>query len=115
MAGNTTPEPDKIERRTAVRFPIGQVVHYKAFRRKTVELGSGKTINMSSNGILFTTEHRLTPGDHVEVAVDWPFLLDGQQRLRFVAFGRVVRSEADCAVVAIERYELRTQGANTMT
>src|SRR5271157_5591151 len=47
------------DRRGAVRFPIGQDVRYKVLTRNTVEVGFGKTVNMSSRGVLFTTERPL--------------------------------------------------------
>ena len=50
-------------------------------------------------------------GRLVEVAVDWPVRLDGDCPLRFVAVGRVVRSEATKAAVQIDRYEFRTRGS----
>jgi hypothetical protein len=45
----------------------------------------------------------------VELSVNWPARLDGTCALKFVALGRVVRSEANRAAVRIERYEFRTR------
>ncbi len=104
------PEMDNADRRSAVRFPIEQDVRYKVFNRNTIEVGSGKTINMSSNGVLFTTERVLVPGERLEVAVNWPAQLDNKCPLKLVTTGRVVRSDGDRAAIAIERYEFRTQG-----
>lgn len=114
MASNTAPEPDNTDRRSAVRFPIEQDVRYKVFNRNTIEVGSGKTINMSSNGVLFTTERTLTPGERLEVAVNWPAHLDNKCPLKLVTTGRVIRSEDGRAAIAIERYEFRTQGIHGM-
>ena len=48
-------DKDKDDRRGADRFPIEREVRYKILNRKNVdEVGIGKTINMSSNGVLFT-------------------------------------------------------------
>jgi hypothetical protein len=66
---------------------------------------------MGSGGILFTTEERLPVGRTVELSVNWPARLDGVCPLKFVAVGRVVRSEENRAAVRIERYEFRTRGA----
>jgi len=103
-------EADVAERRTAVRFPIEQEVRYKVFNRNTIELGSGRTINMSSNGMLFTTERTLSPGERLEVAVNWPAHLDNRCPLKLVTTGRIVRSDNGRAALSIERYEFRTQG-----
>jgi hypothetical protein len=103
-------EGEAADRRGAVRFPIDQEVRYKVFNRNTIEVGSGRTVNMSSNGVLFTTERTLNPGERLEVAVNWPAQLDNRCALKLVTTGRVVRSESDRAAIAIERYEFRTVG-----
>ena len=103
-------QPDVAERRSSVRFPIEQEVRYKVYNRNTIEVGSGRTVNMSSNGVLFTTERALSLGERLEVAVNWPAQLDHKCALKLVTTGRVVRSESGLAAIAIERYEFRTQG-----
>jgi hypothetical protein len=103
-------ETEHADRRTAVRFPIEEDVRYKVFNRNTIEVGLGKTLNMSSNGILFTTERTLAPGERLEVAVNWPAQLDHKCALKLVTTGRVVRSDSGLAAIAIDRYEFRTQG-----
>ncbi len=100
------------ERRNALRFPIEQDVRYKIFNRNTIEVGSGRTVNMSSNGVLFTTERMLGPGERVELSVNWPAQLDNRCALKLVTMGRVVRTNGNVAAIAIERYEFRTQGAH---
>lgn len=105
-------EADSSERRSAVRFPIEQEVRYRIYNRSTIEVGSGKTINISSNGVLFTTERYLTPGERLELSVNWPAQLDNRCALKLVTTGRVVRSEQGKAAIAIERYEFRTQGSH---
>ncbi len=105
-------ETDTADRRTAVRFPIEQEVRYKIFNRNTIEVGSGRTVNMSSNGVLFTTQRALHPGERLELAVNWPAYLDNRCALKLVTTGRVVRSEDGRAAIVIERYEFRTQGSH---
>lgn len=107
-------EPDNADRRSAVRFPIEQQVRYKVFNRNTIELGTGRTVNMSSNGVLFTTERVLAPGERLEVSINWPAQLDNKCPLKLVTSGRVVRSEGGRAAIAIDRYEFRTQGSRGM-
>jgi hypothetical protein len=60
---------------------------------------------------LFTTEEKLPLGRQVEIAVNWPARLGGTCPLKFVASGRVVRSENNRAAVRIERYEFRTRAS----
>jgi PilZ domain len=102
----------RAERRSSGRFPIRQEVLYTLLDGKSrCEACAGKTVDMSSGGILFTTAETLHPGKRLEVSVNWPARLDGTCRLKLVAMGRVVRSEQDRAAIAIEHYEFRTQGA----
>jgi len=105
-------EPEAGDRRAAVRFPIEQEVRYKVFSRNAVETGGGKTVNMSSSGVLFTTERALLTGERLELAVNWPAQLDNKCALKLVTTGRVVRSNGTQAAIAIERYEFRTQGTH---
>jgi hypothetical protein len=73
--------------------------------------GTGRTLNIGSGGVLFTTEDKLPLGRTVELSVNWPARLDGICPLKFVAVGRVIRAEADIAAVRIERYEFRTRAS----
>ena len=58
---------------TPIAFPIEQDIRYKLLNKRTgEESGDGKTVNISSNGILFTSQHVLLPGRRLEVAVSWP-------------------------------------------
>ena len=100
-----------MERRAALRFAIGQEVTYKILdhRAATPETGVGRTLDISSGGVLFETEQQLRPGKRVELSVNWPAQLEGGCQLKFVAFGRVVRAEETCAAMHIEQYEFRTR------
>jgi hypothetical protein len=103
-------ERDRNDRRGADRFPIEREVRYKVLNRKNAEeIGSGKTINMSSNGVLFSTEQHLLPGKRLELSISWPAQLDSKVSLKLVARGRVVRSDERRAAIEIHQYEFRTQ------
>lgn len=98
------------DRRQSSRLPIMEAVRYKIVggRKGSEQSGSGKTLNMSSGGVLFSTESFLPQGLRVEVAVNWPATLDGVA-LKLVIVGRVVWAESAQAAVSIERYEFRTR------
>ena len=101
------------DRRETNRFPVREEVRYRVLHAKgSPASGVGKTLDIGSGGILFTTQERLPMGRLVEVAVNWPVRLDGACPLRFVAVGKVVRSDATKAVVQIDRYEFKTRGSN---
>jgi len=100
-----------VERRATRRFAIEQEVLYKVLDHRVAapESGMGKTLDISSGGVLFETQQRLRAGKRVEVSVNWPALLDGGCPLKFVAVGRVVRAEEKRAAMHIEQHEFRTR------
>jgi hypothetical protein len=103
------------DRRGAERFPIGREVRYRVnSRRNGVTEGVGETLNISSNGVLFTTsDPSLVAGKRVELSISWPARLDNRCHLRLVAKGRVSRVSSNTVAVAIEQYEFRTAGRAT--
>jgi hypothetical protein len=107
-------DQDKIpaDRRQSDRFPIEREVRYRALnKRGGEEAGEGQSLNMSSSGVLFTSEHLLLPGRRMELAISWPAQLDNKTPLKLVARGRVVRFEEGRAALEIQQYEFRTQSA----
>jgi hypothetical protein len=101
-----------LDRRETSRFPVQEEVRYRILQSKSMQLtGAGRTLDMSSGGVLFTTTERLPPGRMIEISVNWPARLDGTCLLQLVATGRVVRSDAETAAVRIERYEFKTRSA----
>jgi PilZ domain len=104
-----------LERRETSRFPVREEVRYRVLQSKAGQLsGAGKTVDISSGGILFTTSERLQPGRLIEISVNWPARLDGTCALQLVATGRVVRSDNDTAAVRIERYEFKTRASSAL-
>ncbi len=101
------------ERRAADRFPIEREVQYKVLsKRGGFESGGGQTINISSSGVLFTTDRFLIPGRRLELSISWPAQLNEKCQLKLVARGRVVRCEEGQAAIEIQQYEFRTRKAN---
>ena len=89
-------------------------LHYKVLdRRGTGETSAGKTIDMSSNGILFATDGQKLGGKLLEVSISWPAQLNSVVPLKFVTRGRVVRSEHGKAAIMIQHREFRTQSSRT--
>lgn len=100
------------ERRTKRRFHIDQEVKYKMlYGQRIAETGVGRTVNISSGGVWFSTENMLTSGMPVELSMNWPVLLNDSCPMKLMIYGCVVRSNEKGAAVAIERYEFRTQGS----
>jgi hypothetical protein len=102
------------ERRTKKRFQIEQEVKYKMlYGQRIAETGVGRTINISSAGVFFSSENVLTAGMPVELSMNWPVLLHDSCPMKLMIYGCVIRSSQSGSAVAIERYEFRTQGSRT--
>jgi len=78
------------------------------------EAGAGRSLNISSGGIWFSTGNRLTSGALVEVLMDWPVALNGSCPMQLAIYGRVIRGDGRGAAVSIDRYEFRTRGPRTL-
>jgi hypothetical protein len=100
-----------VDRRDSRRFAIEQEVFYKILdhRVATPESGVGRTLDISSGGVLFETKQQLRAGKRVEVSVNWPAQLEGGCPLKFVAVGRIVRANETHAAMHIEQHEFRTR------
>ncbi|MFN7998891.1 MAG: hypothetical protein U0Q18_35030 [Bryobacteraceae bacterium] len=99
------------DRRSKRRFHIEQNLRYKLlYGSRVTETGSGRTLNISSSGVWFTTENVLGMGLPVELSMTWPARLNDVCPMKLMIYGCVVRSDQHGAALAIERYEFRTQG-----
>jgi hypothetical protein len=97
-SGRTNDQP---ERRASQRFSIDRKIRYRVMTRGHRDVsGSGKTVNMSSVGMLITTDQVLSPGWRVEVEVAGPFQVDDRVFLKQVITGRIVRSETGAVPLA---------------
>jgi len=98
------------ERRKSSRFPIERDVRYKTLNQRAETLaGNGKTLNISSSGVLFTSDHDLPVGTRLEVSISWPAQLNDRCLLNLVARGRVTRHNKGQLALQIQQYEFRTQ------
>lgn len=102
-----TPKP---ERRRGKRFPLREQIQYQLSGLRSHTRGTGVTLNVSSHGILFTTESKLPVGRRVEFTLNWPVEIDCRCALQFVGIGVVVRSSVNQAAVKIVHHEFRTRG-----
>jgi len=104
------------ERRRSIRFAMTLEVGFTVSgRRVPVKSGKGRTIDLSSSGLSFTTDRPVLAGQRLRASIDWPVLLEGTTRLQLVMSGVVVRSDSAGIAVRIKRHEFRTRrpGPNT--
>ena len=104
------PKDPGADRRTSVRFPLTLDVRYSVSRRRApAKTGSGQLIALSSSGLRFAAQGPLEPGLKLDVAIDWPVLLDGSVHLQLVVTGTVVWSSETETAVRIYRHDFRTR------
>ena len=97
------------ERRLTRRYPMAHEVHYRARDARTGMVGTGTTVNMSSRGVLFTTEQPLPAGSPLTLEVKWPVLLDNAKALKLVTRGKVVWCDSSHAAVEFNEWEFHTR------
>jgi hypothetical protein len=108
-----TLEAPQAERRLHRRYPITLRIEYKfPTTGGTKWRGFGKTLNLSTGGVLIEAYGALPADGPIEIAMDWPFLLDGACPLKLVIQGRVVRSNKHLAAAQILRHEFHTARSN---
>ena len=102
------PKDPRPERRASVRFPLTLDVRYSVSRRSVS--GSGQLIDLSSSGLRFAAQGPLRPaGLRLDVAIDWPVLLDGRIQLQLIVTGLVVWSSGTESALRILRHDFRTR------
>jgi hypothetical protein len=98
------------DRRTSERLSITEDVHYRVLKGRNGEASAfGKTVNISGSGVLFTSDHPLSPGDRIELSINWPAKLNDKCALKLVARGRVVRCQDGLAAIEIMQHEFRVR------
>ena len=104
------PKDASAERRASTRFPLTLEVRYGVSNLLApAETGSGRTIDLSSSGLSFTADGPLRTGQQLDLAIDWPVLLDGGVQLQLMLSGVVVRTNGTTTALQIRRHEFRTR------
>lgn len=70
-------------------------------------LGFGQTTMMSSQDIVFAANDGLKPGMEAQIALAWPFLLDGRIPLQLVLDASITGSHDGVADARIWAYDFR--------
>jgi hypothetical protein len=100
------------ESRAKLRFLLNLELRYRvASAGEPVENGSGRTIDLSSSGLSFTSDTPLSIGQNLDLFIDWPIQLDGGVQLQLVVSGVVVRVAGTVTALRFEHHEFRTRGA----
>jgi hypothetical protein len=100
------------EQRSHQRYPLELEVEYRLLAKGQSEhLGSGKTRNISSGGVLFEALGSRPASGSIELLLSWPFLLEGVCPLKLVMKGRIVRSDVRGVAIQSSYHEFRTAGS----
>ncbi len=98
------------ERRVHRRYPLILELEYVlADKRGSLQPGRGRTVNLSSGGVLFQPDRPIPAGVFkAQLAVRWPARPDGTA-LQLVIHGYVVRRAPSGAIsVALWRHKFKT-------
>jgi hypothetical protein len=97
------------DRRSDRRYRIDLELRWKLIhRRKVQDSGVGRTIDLSSGGILFEANREMPVGLNVELSVAWPVLLHQVAALQLVVSGRIVRTDGQQVALRMTQHEFRT-------
>jgi c-di-GMP-binding flagellar brake protein YcgR len=101
------------ERRDDRRYRLQLDVKWKLIRRRRVlDSGTGRTVDLSSGGILFDAGSRLPERLNVELSIAWPVLLHNLAPMQLVASGRIVRVNGRQVAIQTVQHEFRTVGVS---
>lgn len=105
-------DPPKVvltERRRARRFSLELKLRYRTLNRPVLE-GNGKTVNISSFGVLFISDQELPVGMRLDLFICWPAQLNDNCLLNLVVRGSIVRHAKGLLALEIQDYVFRTRG-----
>jgi len=96
------------DRRSSERFEMERDLEIKVTGKKDdTRHSTGKTVNMSSSGILFSCGIPLNVGTKVEANISWPAQINGAVSLELFAQGVIVRIGVGVVAMRIEKYDFK--------
>jgi hypothetical protein len=99
------------DRRYDKRYHLQLELRWKLIRRRKIQdTGAGRTIDLSSGGVLFEASRPLPEGLNVELSIAWPVLLHNVAPMQLVVSGKIVRSAGGYTAILINAHEFRTVG-----
>jgi PilZ domain len=98
-------EPALRERRSERRYAIALQLRWKLFSRKRLrDMGTGTTIDLSSGGILFESDHKPAGPGFMELGITWPAKPDHFPSMHLIVIGRVVRVSGTRVALRIRQH-----------
>jgi hypothetical protein len=103
------------ERREGRRYPVTIPLEYRVYEvanngtNEVRHTGSGRTVNMSSAGLIFESDRPLREGMEADLSIAWPASLSKSVGLTLRVRGRIVRADQNRAALTLTHYEFRTR------
>jgi hypothetical protein len=111
VPGYASAAPFQRERRSHQRYPITFDVEYQVPGGNGVRLmGFGRTINISSRGVLLEIGDPLPNLCRIRLSINWPFLLDESIPLKLAMYGEIVRVAGNTIAVRATGHAFHTAG-----
>ena len=104
------------ERRSKFRYPLGLSIRFCSRSRSSVVSGVGRTINLSSGGVLVFSDIALNEvrvSAALEMSIEWPFMLDHRIPLQLFVVGRILRLGTSTFAASFDRHQFRTMSVRT--
>lgn len=109
MVQNPPPGSRFEDRRATQRFSIAMDLKFGGLIPGPDEAeGSGRTVNISSKGLLFIADTPVPVGSWLSLSIDWP-MAPGEGTVTLAARGRVVHSSEGRIGVILNWHEFRRQ------
>ncbi len=103
-------------RRVHQRYPITLAVECKLLDGRGGQRKEfGRTINISSGGVLLDLKDTPPTPSSIELSVEWPFLLDGSIPLKWMVHGNIVRIAGNSVAIEVTKHEFHTAGQGPLT
>ena len=96
------------DRRTKARYNMELGVRFFPPGMGARFCAVGKTVNVSSGGLLIVSPCQVSERTELQLMLEWPSKLDGRIPLQLVVRGTVVRSEPTRFAVALRSHHFRT-------
>jgi len=97
-------------RRLRTRYVLGRELRFTYRKGSSLFLGSGRTKDLSNDGIRFETDHEVPRNSEIELRISWPVRLQNVCALELVVRGPVLRSDRNGSVLQVKSCEFQTCG-----
>jgi hypothetical protein len=97
-------------RRRHKRWEFQRELSFSYQRGGATYYGSGRTRDLSEDGVRFENDHGVPQGTRIELHISWPVRLQDRCPLELIIRGAMIRSDRRGTVLHIESCEFHTCG-----